>query len=126
MVKTAGQTVYDGRTVSYPGDGSAAPGDFVTFDAEGKITQTGDTDNAVGILSDQAGEAHDDGDNVPVHVTGVVIGNVATGTSAGDPLGASATAGEAGAGDKYDAFSDEGGEFKGANISDGYAAVHLG
>lgn len=126
MVKKPGQTIYDGRTVSFTGDGTAEPGDFVALDGDGKVTQAGDGDNPIGILSDQNDATHDDGDRVTVDVTGVVIGNVATGTAAGEGLDSSATAGEVGAGDKYDAFSDEGGEFKGASIDDGYAAVHLG
>lgn len=136
MVKAPGQMVYDGRTVSFPGDGTATPGDLVSIDANGQVTLS-DADNSIGILSDQAGETHDAGDDVPVHVTGVVIANVADGTVAGDGLGepdtatAGHTAGELNTGSEYDAFSDEGGQFKqhdtsSASLDAGYAAVHLG
>ena len=95
MVKEAGQVVYgDGRTVSFPGDGTAAPGDLVALDGDGKATQAGDGDNPVGVLSDEAPD-HADGDNVPVHTGDIVVANVATGTSAGEGLDVSATAGEA-------------------------------
>jgi hypothetical protein len=127
MVKVAGQAVYDGRTVTLTGDGTAAPGDFVGINS-GKVTTADDTTdtNIIGVVSDQT-PSHSDGDTVEVHVTGVVVGNVASGVAAGVELGTSATEGEAASGSQdIDTFCAEGGEFKGASIDAGYAAVHLG
>lgn len=131
--------VEDGRTVSFPSDGTAGPGDAVSLDANGQVTPT-DADNSIGVLSDQAPAAHDAGDNVPVHVTGVVVANVAAGAVAGDSLtevdtsvaGAPAAGTLIVGGDgQMDAFSDEGGQYKqhdtsSASLDAGYAAVHLG
>ena len=113
MVKEAGQTVYDGRTVSFESDGDVSKGDIVEL--AGDTVSDHDAGTAIGVVSDQTKDDHEAGDKIPVHVTGVVIAAVPGGTAGGDDV-----AGE------FVAFSDEGGEFKGASIADGYAAVHLG
>ena len=128
MVKGPGMAVYDGITITLPGDGTASPGDFVGINGGKVTTADGTTDtNIVGVLSDQNPASHSDGDTVELHITGVVVGNVAGGTAAGVELGASATEGQAGAGSEdINTLSAEGGTFKGASLDTGYAAVHLG
>ncbi|ELY91468.1 capsid cement protein [Natrialba taiwanensis] len=123
MAKPAGHAVYDGRTVSFPTDGSVASGEIVALDGSGQASSmAGDgSSNAIGIVSDKANPDAEAGDNIPVHVTGVVIGEVPSGTAAGETV----------ANGKYDTFSDEGGQFKqhdtsSVSLDAGYAAVHLG
>lgn len=123
MAKPPGHAVYDGRTVGFPTDGSVAAGDIVALDVDGQASaMAGDgTSNAVGVVSDQADTDAEAGDQIPIHVTGVVVTAVPSGAAAGDTV----------ANGKFDAFSDEGGQFKQHETTDvsldaGYAAVHLG
>lgn len=86
-----------GDTVALESDGTGVAGDFVTFNTSAQVTPTSATgDQIVGVLSEDAPSA---GDDVAVHVQGVVVGNVATGIAAGDWLSSSATAGQADATD---------------------------
>lgn len=135
MAKPPGAMVHDGRTVQFESGGGVTSGDAVSITG-GQLTLS-DADNMVGIVSDVVEDGHDAGDLIDVHVTGVVVANVQDGTAAGDPLGepdtatAGHSAGELAPGDEFDAFSDEGGQFKQhdsstASLDAGYAAVHLG
>lgn len=122
MAKTPGHMVYDGRTVSFETDGSVSSGEIVALAGGQTTAMAGDgSSNAIGVVSDKADPDAEAGDKIPVHVTGVVIADVPDGTAAGDSV----------ANDKFDAFSDEGGQFKQhdsseATLDAGYAAVHLG
>lgn len=132
MVKTAGQEIYDGRTVSFESDGTVSAGDAVMFDANGQLTPALDGD-LVGVAADTVGD-HSAGDRISVHVSGIVVGNVASGVTAdatsGLTVGASADGDNAGeliaGGDEAHAFCDEGGSYRGGDIATGYSAVHLG
>lgn len=138
MSKPPGAMVNDGRTVQFESGGGVTSGDAVSI-TNGQLTLT-DADNMVGIVSDVVEDGHDAGDLIDVHVTGVVVGNVADGAAAGDSLtevdtsvtGAPAAGTLIVGGDgQTDAFSDEGGQYKqhdssAASLDAGYAAVHLG
>lgn len=129
-----GHAVYSGLTHPFELGPDANPGDFVAL-VDGVLTPT-DANRSIGILSDQAA-GYDAGDLADVHLSGIVIGNVAAGVTAGDGLGdpdtaGGDTAGEAAAGgDRFTAVSDEGGQYRMHETVDktldaGYGAVHLG
>lgn len=102
-----GESVFgEGRTVTYEAGGSITAGDLVAINGGQLATADSTTDtNPVGI----AGEDAASGDDTQVWVAGTVVGNVASGETAGTELGASATEGELGAGsDGYQLLSDEG------------------
>lgn len=121
MAKPAGHAVNDGRTVTFPSDGTVVSGDPVSLDVDGVTPYDSATAAAAaGVVSDVVKDDHDAGDNIEVHVTGVVIANVAAGVARGDTVA-----------DDWVAFSDEGGQYKQSDSSDasldaGTAAVHLG
>lgn len=103
-------------------DESTEPGDAVTID-DGDLEPAGDTDDLTGIRA----RGLEAGADYSVVLDGVVIANVATGVEAGDDLDTSATAGqlEASSGGPVHALSDEGGEWKGAQLPDNAAAVKV-
>jgi len=102
---------------------STEPGDAVSIDGDGYAAPAGDGDELFGgrtrnRQSDEvASIAHD----------GVIVLKVADGVEGGEGLGTSAEAGELAveAGGPAVALSDEGGEYRGASIPDGHAAVLL-
>ena len=131
MSREAGQTIYGyDRRATFESDGTGEPGDFVALDsASGQVTTADGTNNPkfTGVLSNSKDnkEGIEAGDAVSVVIGGVVVANVTDGVVAGDDLGPSATegAGTAG-GSEAEAFSDQGGEFRGP-IPAGTAAVNL-
>lgn len=130
-MKPPGLAVYHGRSITHEGDGSASPGDFVSVNGSGQVTQASDTSGpVVGVLSDTNDDTHDAGDMVSVETGGVVIANVASGTASGAAVAGTATAGEAGSAGTGAAagstLSAEGGSYRGASLDTGYAAVFLG
>jgi N-methylhydantoinase A len=90
--------------------------------------------NLVGVVGygggGDAGDDYESGEGVPVHVDGsAVIASVASGVSAGDELGPSATDGQLGTGSAgVDALTDEGdmaGLSSNESIPAGYAAINF-
>jgi hypothetical protein len=105
-----------GSTVTYEAGESISPGDVVGIDGgQLRAVNSGDTSpNPVGVAAygggEGAGDDYASGEDIPVHVKGdAVVTSVASGVSAGEELGASATDGQLGAGsDGFDALTDEG------------------
>lgn len=128
MALELGDVVIGGaQTVTLTTDGSADSGDAVAING-GKVTQADSTTdtNVIGVLGANQDDSAD-GDKVAVHIGGVVCAKVASGTSAGTELGASATEGELGAGSAgIQTLGDEGGVFMGQSAPTGGAVVHLG
>jgi len=131
-----GECVVSGKaTVTYEAGETVSPGDVVGVDAGAlRAVNSGDTSpNLVGVVGHgggaDAGEDYQSGEEVPVHVDGsAVLANVATGVSAGDELGPSATDGQLAAGSAgVDALTDEGGVAglsSNESIPAGYAAIN--
>jgi len=130
------KVVGDASTVTYEAGESVSPGDVVGIDGgQLRAVNSGDTSpNPIGVAGhgagEDAGDAYASGEEVPVHVKGDgVVVSVATGISAGEELGASATDGQLGAGaDGYDALTDEGsmaGLSTNESMPAGYAAVNF-
>lgn len=71
----------DGDTIPLPSDGTGNEGDFVTYDVNGQVTPVAAAgDEIVGVLAqDSPANA---GEDVGVHVQGVVVANVAGTVSA--------------------------------------------
>lgn len=93
-------------TVTYEAGEAISAGDAVAINGGQLATADGTTDtNPIGIAA-KAGSA---GDDIGVHVSGVVVANVAAGVAAGTELGTSATEGQLAAGSGgFEALSDEG------------------
>jgi len=117
MSLNPGEAVVSGTaTATYEAGESVSPGDVVGIDGGVlRAVNSGDTSpNLVGVVGHgggaDAGDAYESGEEVPVHVDGsAVVANVASGVSAGEELGPSATDGQLGAGsDGFDALTDEG------------------
>lgn len=87
MVLDLGDKGYrHGDTVDLPTDGTGAAGDVVTFNGSGQVTPVAAVDDdVVGVLAED-GSDDSAGDEVAVHVQGVVVANVANSVSAGDWL----------------------------------------
>ena len=116
----------DTKAVMYEADEAITAGDAVAI-ASGLAFQADDTTNTndFGI----AGEDATDGDNLTVYIEGPVVGNVASGVSAGEALDLSGTDGQlaAGSGD-YQALTDEGdvaGLSAGYGLADNAAVVNF-
>jgi len=136
MALNPGECVASGKaTVTYEAGESISPGDVVGINSgQLRAANSGDTPpNIVGVAGhgggEDAGEDYGSGDEVPVHVDGsAVIGNVASGVSAGDELGPSASDGElAGGSAGIDALTDEGsmaGLSTNESMPTGYAAIN--
>lgn len=112
------------ETIGHPDPSqSTEAGDAVTIDGDGNVAPAGDTDELFGgrVRNRQSDEiasvAHD----------GALVLKVDAGVAAGEGLGTSATAGELAveADGPALALSDEGGEYRGASIPAGHAAVLL-
>ena len=125
-----------GCTVTYEAGETVSPGDVVGIDGgQLRAVNSGDgSPNAIGVVGDgggaDSGEDYQSGDEVPVHVEGAgVVVNVASGISAGDELGPSATDGELAAGsDGFEALTDEGavaGLSSNESVPTGHAVVKL-
>jgi hypothetical protein len=136
MSLNPGECAVSGKaTATYEAGESVSPGDVVGIDGGAlRPVNSGDTSpNLVGVAGHgggaDAGDDYGTGEEVPVHVDGsAVVANVASGVSAGDELGPSATDGELGAGSAgVDALTDEGG-MAGLSTNEsmpaGYAAVN--
>lgn len=146
MPKELGDALYTHvLSITLPSDGTGSAGDFVTFDSSDQVTPVAASDDdIVGVLGDDSPDSA--GEKLTVHVSGVVAGNVATGTSTGailqpDGTNAGRTTGNSqgtthsvdeGGTAIYDlapanpmAFSPEGGEFMGATLAANTAAVRL-
>lgn len=126
MARQAGDTLHASTEIIGHDDPTEAtePGDAVTVGADGNAAPAGDGDEVVGVrtrnrqTNDIASIAHD----------GVIVAKVEGTVSAGDGLDAGvAGAGllETSAGGPAVALSDEGGEYRGAPIPAGHAAVLL-
>jgi hypothetical protein len=136
MSLNPGECAVSGKaTVTYEAGESVSPGDVVGIDGGAlRPVNSGDTSpNLVGVVGHgggaDAGDDYGTGEEVPVHVDGsAVVANVASGVSAGDELGPSATDGELGAGSAgVDALSDEGGMAglsSNESLPAGYAAIN--
>jgi hypothetical protein len=136
MSLNPGECAVSGKaTVTYEAGESVSPGDVVGIDGGAlRPVNSGDTSpNLVGVVGHgggaDAGDDYASGEEVPVHVDGsAVVANVASGVSAGDELGPSATDGELGAGSAgVDALSDEGGMAglsSNESLPAGYAAIN--
>lgn len=133
----------DGTTITKESDGAGLAGDFVTLSGTGQVTPTSTADDDIyGVLAQDAPAA---GEKVAVHVTGIVIANVAGTVTDGAALLPSVTAGQwaanaAGLVQAVDeggtatytigargvqAYSDAGGTFQGVSLSANAAAVKL-
>jgi len=131
-----GECAVSGKaTVTYEAGESVSPGDVVGIDGGVlRAVNSGDTSpNLVGVAGHgggaDAGDDYASGEEVPVHVDGsAVVANVASGVSAGDELGPSATDGELGAGSAgVDALTDEGdmaGLSSNESMPAGFAAIN--
>ena len=125
MARQAGDPLHAStEIIGHPDpDENTDAGDAVAIGADGNLAAAGDGDELFGGRTrnrqtrNKASVAHD----------GVVVLKVATGVDAGEGLGTSAEAGELAveAGGPALALSDEGGEYRGASIPDGHAAVLL-
>ena len=125
MARQAGDTLHASTEVigHEDPDESTEAGDAVTVDGDGNLAPAGDGDELFGgrtrnrQSNEVASVAHD----------GVIVLRVAGDVSAGDGLDTSVEAGELAveAGGPALALSDEGGEYRGASIPDGHAAVLL-
>lgn len=74
----------DGDTITLTSDGTGAAGDFVSFNATGELTPVAAADDGViGVLAADSPAA---GEDVAVHVQGVVVANVDGAVVAGDVL----------------------------------------
>lgn len=72
------------KAVMIPSDGTGREGDAVTFDANGQVTPVAAVDDdIVGVLFEDAPDA---GDDVAVHVSGVVAARAAAAVAEGDVL----------------------------------------
>jgi len=124
MVKQAGDGLHAStETIGHPDpDETTEPGDAVTIDG-GDAAPAGDGDELVGIRS----RSRQSRDVASIHHDGATVAKVADGVEAGDGLDTSADAGvlDTEAGGPAVALSDEGGEYRGASIPDGHAAVLL-
>jgi hypothetical protein len=130
--KVIGET----ETVTYEAGEALSPGDVVGIDSGTlRAVNSGDTSpNAIGVVADRAGADsgtdYASGDEVAVHINGsCILVSVASGISAGDELGPSATDGQLGSGsDGFEALTDEGsaaGLSTNENIPAGHAGVKL-
>lgn len=131
-----GEPVVSGTaTATYEAGEAVSPGDVVGIDGGVlRAVNSGDTSpNLVGVVAHgggaDAGDDYASGEEVPVHVDGsAVVANVASGVSAGEELGPSATDGELGAGSAgVDALTDEGdmaGLSSNESMPAGYAAIN--
>jgi hypothetical protein len=137
MTLEAGQDfIGNSCTVTYEAGETVSPGDVVGIDGgQLRAVNSGDSSpNAVGVVGhgggEDGGEDYSSGENVPVHVDGSgVIVSVASGISAGEELGPSATDGQLGSGSAgYDALTDEGGVAglsSNESVPSGHAVVSL-
>ena len=136
MALKPGEPVVSGKaTATYEAGEAVSPGDVVGIDGGVlRAVNSGDTSpNLVGVVGygggADAGDDYASGEEVPVHVDGsAVVANVASGVSAGEELGPSATDGQLGAGSAgVDALTDEG-DMAGLSSSEsmpaGYAAIN--
>lgn len=136
MALKPGECAVSGKaTATYEAGESVSPGDVVGIDGGVlRAVNSGDTSpNLVGVVGHGggagAGDDYGSGEEVPVHVDGsAVVANVASGVSAGDELGPSATDGQLGAGSAgVDALTDEG-DMAGLSTNEsmpaGYAAIN--
>jgi len=131
-----GECVVGGKsTATYEAGESVSPGDVVGVD-DGALRAVNSSDsspNLIGVVGHGggagAGDDYQSGEEVPVHVDGsAVVAHVASGVSAGDELGPSATDGQLGAGSAgVDALTDEGGMAglsSAESMPAGYAAIN--
>jgi hypothetical protein len=81
-----GQHLYSGDSVTTRSDGAGSPGDAVTFDAEGRVTPTTSTDDAlVGVLTTPPSDSPNA--TAGVAFTGIgPVTHVASDVTAGDRL----------------------------------------
>lgn len=98
MAKELGDAFRSGGgqlTIGKPSDGTGSAGDFVTLNGSGQVTPTAAAgDDIYGVLAQDAPAA---GEDVPVHILGPVVANVAGGVTDNDVLVGSGTAGQAAA-----------------------------
>lgn len=126
MPLQAGGTKFDSQVVPYESDGSSTPGDALTITG-GQVTQATDTDNVYGVHAHGSEDANApaDGDQIPVVVAGFTPVNVADGTTAGQVLAGSTTAGELTQGTQDGkslvAYSDKEGQYNDATADSGVA-----
>ena len=112
------------ETIGHPDpDRTSEPGDVVTIDSDGNATPAGDGDELFGVRSRNRQTRN----VASIHHDGTTVAKVADGVGAGDGLGTSDEPGEleVEAGGPAVALSDEGGNYRGASIPDGYAAILL-
>lgn len=133
----------DGDTITKESDGTGSAGDFVTLNGSGQVTPTSTADDDIyGVLAQDAPAA---GEEVSIHVQGIVFANVASAVADGNALLPSTTAGQwtnnsAGLVQAVDeggtatytlgsrgvqAYSDAGGSFRGVTLNANTAAVKL-
>jgi hypothetical protein len=136
MALKPGEPVVSGTaTVTYETGEQVSPGDVVGIDGGLlRAVNSGDgSPNLVGVVAHgggaDAGDDYQSGEEVPVHVDGsAVVANVASGVSAGDELGPSATDGQLDAGSAgVDALTDAGGAAglsTNESIPAGHAAIN--
>jgi len=118
MALKPGQVLVGGYcTVTYEAGETVSPGDVVGIDGgQLRAVNSGDgSPNPIGVVGDgggaDSGEDYASGEEVPVITSGeAVLTSVASGVSAGEELGPSATDGELAAGGSFaTAMTDEGG-----------------
>ena len=124
MARQAGDALHAStETIGHPDpDETTEAGDAVTIDG-GNVAPAGEGDELFGVRS----RNRQTREIASIHHDGVTIAKVAETVEAGDGLDVSAEAGELDteAGGPALALSDEGGEYRGASIPDGHAAVLL-
>jgi hypothetical protein len=118
MALKPGQVLVGGYcAVTYEAGETVSPGDVVGISGgQLRAVNSGDSSpNPIGVVGDgggaDSGEDYNAGEEVPVVTSAEsVLANVASGVSAGEELGPSATDGELAAGGGFaTAFTDEGG-----------------
>ncbi|WP_394743352.1 hypothetical protein [Natronococcus roseus] len=123
MPKPPGFTIYANSTEvkrDTAEDADIEAGDPVTANDDEEVEVAGEGDDLTGVAGNDTLRE----DNERVVIDGAVIASVAPDTPAGVDLAPGADGLEEGDGSAH-SLSEEGGEYKGADIEDGFAAVSV-
>jgi len=108
----------ESKSMTYEADETITAGDAVTIDSTNQLLQAANSNDTNGFIVGIAAEDGEDGDNITVYTSGLIVANVASGVTAGEELAASTTDGQLGTGTGgIVAVTDAGGV---AGLSAGY------
>lgn len=93
MAKVLGQLIYQSNAIveTRPTDGTVSAGDAVTWNGSGQLTPvSAESDEVYGVATEHT-DVSNAGEKAPICVHGVIMGDVASGVTAGDQLVADGT-----------------------------------